>query len=198
MTLSGVERALGVTRIYLVERATQNDAVDDRSEKLAQTIAACLREAKEPHQETPQDDPKLSRDELRCAIRFVNNNRDSKLKWDQMAAAVGLDRLTFGRGFKLATGMTPHQYIIRCRIRWATRLLAREGLTLADVALEVGGSCQSHLTTLFRKHLGTTRSTTTSGRTTRWAACRQRVIASVCSPAKLQFRPCPLDRGATR
>ena len=58
MTLSGVERALGVIRIYLVERATQNDAVDDRSEELAQTIAACLREAKEPHQETPQDDPK--------------------------------------------------------------------------------------------------------------------------------------------
>ena len=29
-------------------------------------------------------------------------------------------------------------------------------LTLADIALEVGCSCQSHLTTLFRKHLGTT------------------------------------------
>ncbi len=36
------------------------------------------------------------------------------------------------------------------------RLLARDELTLADIALEVGCSCQSHLTTLFRKHLGTT------------------------------------------
>ena len=36
------------------------------------------------------------------------------------------------------------------------RLLAREELSLADIALEVGCSCQSHLTTLFRKHLGTT------------------------------------------
>jgi AraC-like DNA-binding protein len=36
------------------------------------------------------------------------------------------------------------------------RLLTRDELTLADIALEVGCSCQSHLTTLFRKHLGTT------------------------------------------
>jgi len=36
------------------------------------------------------------------------------------------------------------------------KLLAREDLTLADIALEVGCSCQSHLTMLFRKHLGTT------------------------------------------
>ena len=65
-------------------------------------------------------------------------------------------RSRFGRGFKLSTGMTPHQYIIRCRLRRAMKLLARDELTLADIALEVGCSCQSHLTTLFRKHLGTT------------------------------------------
>jgi len=52
--------------------------------------------------------------------------------------------------------MTPHQYVIRCRIRRAMRLLARGELTLAEIALEVGCACQSHLTTLFRKHLGTT------------------------------------------
>jgi AraC family transcriptional regulator len=52
--------------------------------------------------------------------------------------------------------MTPHQYIIRRRIRRAMRLLARDELALADIALEVGCACQSHLTTLFRKHLGIT------------------------------------------
>jgi AraC-like DNA-binding protein len=52
--------------------------------------------------------------------------------------------------------MTPRQYIIRCRLRHAMKLLAKEQLALADIALEVGCACQSHLTTLFRKHLGTT------------------------------------------
>ena len=157
MTLSRVEHALGMMRIYLVECAAQNDWGHDRSEELAQTIVACVRQTTDQAgQKPPGRDPRLGREVLRRAIRFVNDNLDSKLKWDEIAAAVGLDPFTFGRGFKLATGMTPHQYIIRCRLRRAMRLLARDELTLADIALEVGCSCQSHLTTLFRKHLGTT------------------------------------------
>jgi AraC family transcriptional regulator len=157
MTLSRVDHALGMMRIYLVERAAQNDWGHDRPEELAQAIAACLRQTtEEPRQEASERESRLSRDVLRSAIRFVNENLDSKLKWDEIASAVGLEPFTFGRGFKLSTGMTPHRYIIRCRLRRAMKLLAREDLTLADIALEVGCSCQSHLTTLFRKHLGTT------------------------------------------
>jgi transcriptional regulator GlxA family with amidase domain len=157
MMLSKVEHALGMMRIYLVECATQNDWGDHRADELARTIAACLRQTtEEPNQKAAERDPRLSRDVLRRAIRFVNDNLDSKLKWDEIASDVGLDPFSFGRGFKLSTGMTPHQYIIRCRLRRAMKLLAREEFTLADIALEVGCSCQSHLTTLFRKHLGTT------------------------------------------
>ena len=106
MTLSKVEHALGMMRIYLVECATQNDWGDHRADELAQTIAACLRQTKEaPQQEALERDPRLSRDVLRRAIRFVNDNLDSKLKWDEIASDVGLDPFTFGRGFKLATGM---------------------------------------------------------------------------------------------
>ena len=157
MTLSRVERALGMMRIYLVECAAQNDWGDHRSEELAQTIAACIRQTTdEADQKAPERGPRLARDVLRRAIRFVNEKLDTKLKWDEIATAIGMDPFTFGRGFKLATGMTPHQYVIRCRLRRAMKLLAREELTLADIALEVGVSCQSHLTNLFRKHLGTT------------------------------------------
>src|ERR1700686_2003792 len=157
MTLSRVEQALSMIRIYLVECAAQNDWGDHRSEELAQTIVACIRQATgEAGRKAPERDPRLARDVLRRAIRFVNENLDSKLKWDEIATAVGLDPFTFGRGFKQATGMTPHQYIIRCRLRRAMRLLARDELTLADIAIEVGFSCQSHLTNQFRKHLGTT------------------------------------------
>src|SRR5258705_13855211 len=157
MMLTKVERALGMMRIYLVECATKNDWGDHRADELARTIAACLRQTpEEPNQKAAERDSRLTRDALRRAIRFVNDNLDSKLKWDEIASDVGLDPFTFGRGFKLSIGMTPHQYIIRCRLRRAMKLLARNEFTLADIALEVGCSCQSHLTTLFRKHLGTT------------------------------------------
>src|SRR4029453_10622559 len=157
MTLSNVEHALDIMRSYFVECITRNEWSQDRSEELAQTIAACLRRETEEAQHKARDcAAKLSGDTLRRAIRFVNANLDSKLNWDEIASVVGLDPFTFGRGFKLSTGMTPHQYIIRCRLRRAMKLLANKESTLADIALEVGCSCQSHLTTLFRKHLGTT------------------------------------------
>ena len=47
MTLSKVEHALGMMRIYLVECATQNDWGDHRADELARTIAACLRQTTE-------------------------------------------------------------------------------------------------------------------------------------------------------
>jgi AraC family transcriptional regulator len=157
MTLSRVEQALGMMRVYLVECAAQKDWGDDHHEELVRTIVACVRQTTDGEApKAPERDSRLPRDVLRGAIRFVNDNLDSKLRWDEIAATVGLDPFTFGRGFKLATGMTPHKYIIRCRLRRAMRLLARDELSLADVALDVGCSCQSHLTTLFRKHLGTT------------------------------------------
>src|SRR6202790_5923027 len=129
MTLSRVEHALGMMRIYLVECAAQNDWGDHRSEELAQAIIACIRQtADEAGQIAPERDPRLTRDVLRRAIRFVNENLESKLKWDEIATAVGLDSFTFGRGFKLATGMTAHQYIIRWRLRRAMGLLVRNEL----------------------------------------------------------------------
>jgi AraC family transcriptional regulator len=157
MTLSRIDQALGMIRIYLVECAAQNDWSDDRTEEVAQAIVACFRQSTDhAGHESAERDARLARDVLRHAIRFVNNNLDSKLRWDEIAKVVGLDPFTFGRAFKLTTGMTPHQYIIRCRLRRAMRLLAQEDLTLAAIAMEVGCACQSHLTTMFRKHLGTT------------------------------------------
>src|SRR4029453_4945440 len=113
MMLSKVEHALGMMRSSLVKCATHNDGGDHRADELARTIAACLRQTtEEPSRKASERDARLSRDVLRRAIRFVNDNLDSKLKWDEIASEVGLDPFTFGRGFKLSTGMTPHQYVI--------------------------------------------------------------------------------------
>jgi len=156
--LSRVDRTLSMLRIHLVECVAENNWEDGRAEEVARTIVACLRGAATDLgiAVSRERNAKLTQATLRRVIRFINENLDAKLKWDEIATAVNLDRYTFGRAFKLTTGMTPHQYIIRCRLKRALRLLARRELSLAEVALEVGCSCQSHLTTLFREHLGTT------------------------------------------
>jgi len=152
-----IEQALDMMRTYLVECASQDDWGDHRADEMTQTIRVWLRQSSgQLRQVAPASASSLSYDVLRRAVRFVNDHLDAKLKWEDIATEVGLDPFTFGRGFKQATAMTPHQYVIRCRLRRAMKLLVRDELALADVALEVGCSCQSHLTTLFRKHLGTT------------------------------------------
>ena len=101
-------------------------------------------------------DPALPQHVLWKVFQYVNEKLDSRLTWEEIASAVGMDQFRLGRGFKQSAGMTLHQYVTRCRVWQAMQLLADDGLSIADVALEVGCSCQSHLTTLFRKHTGTT------------------------------------------
>jgi len=144
-------------RMYLLERATESEWAENHIQEFVTNHRHLPgRTAGNTNRDAPPSEAIPGSEVLRQAIRFVNQNLDSRLRWDDIAAALGVDPFTFGRGFKLAAGITPHQYIIRCRLRQAMRLLARKDLRLAEIALEVGCSCQSHLTTLFRKHLGTT------------------------------------------
>jgi len=52
-----------------------------------------------------------------------------------------------------ATGLAPHQYVLRCRMEHAKRLLAETDLSLMDIVHQVGCADHSHFTALFRKHV---------------------------------------------
>jgi transcriptional regulator GlxA family with amidase domain len=45
-------------------------------------------------------------------------------------------------------GVSPHEYLVQCRLRHARRLIALDGArrSLAEIALEGGFSDQAHLT----------------------------------------------------
>ena len=62
----------------------------------------------------------------------------------------------FARLFKIAAGLAPHQYVIRCRIEEAKRLLAKTQDALSDIGLQVGCADQSHFTRHFRRIMNTT------------------------------------------
>jgi AraC family transcriptional regulator len=98
----------------------------------------------------------LPQDKLRCATEYINENLEKDLTLSEIAASVGMSPYHFARAFKQASGLPPHQYIIKRRIEKAKRLLAQTDLAIAEIAYRVGFSSQSHFTTLFRKHVGTT------------------------------------------
>jgi AraC family transcriptional regulator len=58
--------------------------------------------------------------------------------------------------FKQSTGLTPHQYVIQCRVERAKQLLLQGELTIADIAYRVGFANQSHLNRHFKRLFGVT------------------------------------------
>lgn len=157
MMIDRIDSALSMLRTDLVQRFTQGNWDAGEVEQAARAVMACLQtESEEPDRDTPAPHSKLGADALRRALRYIDDNLDAKLTWQDIAAHIGVEAFGFGRRFRASTGMTPHQYVIRCRVRQAMKLLEQDELSIAEIALEVGCTCQSHLTTLFRKYTGTT------------------------------------------
>ena len=155
--LRRLEDALHVVRTYLLECALHDQWGEQSSAQLTEIVLACVGQVRDRDEATPpRDDGRLPGQVLRQVVRFVREHLDTKLRWHDIAEEVGMEPFAFARGFKLSTGVTVHQYVIRCRLRRAMHLLLNNELGLSGIAAEVGFSCQSHMTTLFRKHLGTT------------------------------------------
>lgn len=73
---------------------------------------------------------------------------------EQAARTVGLSPYHFLRQFRAVLGVTPHQYLVRCRLRHAARLLAETDLPVTDVALDVGFRDLSNFIRTFRRAAG--------------------------------------------
>ena len=59
----------------------------------------------------------------------------------------------FSRRFKELLGLTPHQYLLQCRIRSAKKMLAAD-MPIAEAAQLAGFCDQSHLNRCFKKSVG--------------------------------------------
>jgi len=51
-------------------------------------------------------------------------------------------------------GVTPHQYLVRSRLKRAAKLLAQEEIPVTDVALDVGFADLSNFVRTFRRAAG--------------------------------------------
>jgi AraC-like DNA-binding protein len=70
------------------------------------------------------------------------------------AAAAGLSPFHFLRVFAGVVGVTPHQYLVRSRLRRAARLLCDDERTVTEVALDVGFGDLSNFVRTFRRAAG--------------------------------------------
>jgi AraC family transcriptional regulator len=98
----------------------------------------------------------LSPSKLRRVTAYVQEHLEHELPLVTLAAVAQTSPAHFSRLFKQATGQTPHQYVIMCRIERARQLLAETDLPLSEICHQVGCADQSHFTALFRRHVATT------------------------------------------
>ena len=93
---------------------------------------------------------------LQRVFSHIRENISRDLSVTELAQVVGMSQYYFSKLFKMSTGTTPHQYVMRQRVERAQEQL-REGQTpLAEVATQVGFETQSHFTSVFRRLVGAT------------------------------------------
>lgn len=128
------------------------------SESLANVLAVHLiRYVTAPREPTRGRDGALSRARLRAVVEYVEEHLDVGLTLGQLAAVAHLSAYHFARQFKVATGQSPHQYVISRRIERAQRLLRQDhDISLAEIAACAGFSDQSHFSHHFKRLIGAT------------------------------------------
>jgi AraC family transcriptional regulator len=71
-----------------------------------------------------------------------------------LARTAGLSRYHFLRTFKRVTGITPHQWVLRNRLRQAAERLVSNREPVTDIALDVGFDDLSNFIRSFRREFG--------------------------------------------
>jgi transcriptional regulator GlxA family with amidase domain len=117
-------------------------------EELALEVAASALRASGEHRSPPIS----KRDERRVAAvaRFMEERFAEPCALNDLARHAGLSPFHFLRVFRATTGLTPHQHLVRTRLRAAASSLATGSAPVTDVALAIGFEDLSNFTRSFR------------------------------------------------
>ena len=87
-------------------------------------------------------------------VRTIDRNPGARLTVASLARDAAMSPYHFLRTFARATGLTPHQYIVRARLRQAAARLLAEPAKVIEVALESGFGDVSNFNRTFRAEFG--------------------------------------------
>jgi AraC-like DNA-binding protein len=88
------------------------------------------------------------------SVRLIEAHQGSDLTLVRLAKAARLSPFYFLRTFEIVTGMTPHQYMRRVRLRAAAVKLSSGETKIVDVAFESGFGDVSNFNRAFRAEFG--------------------------------------------
>lgn len=91
---------------------------------------------------------------VRRISEYIDNNIEQRITVQALAELASLSVSYFVRAFKRSIGITPHEYLMRRRVRLTVQLLSATDMPLSEIAHAAGFVDQSHCARRFRKHVG--------------------------------------------
>ncbi len=105
----------------------------------------------------PRERPGTGTRDRRRAVEaalWIDEHSHEPVDLARTAREVGLSAFHFLRLFAAVLGVTPHQYLVRSRLRRAARMLADDGGSITDVAFDVGFGDLSNFVRTFHRSAG--------------------------------------------
>jgi AraC-like DNA-binding protein len=102
-----------------------------------------------PNSATPSALARVTR-----TVRLIEQHPQARLDLGSLAREARLSRYHFLRTFEGLAGLTPHQYVLRARLREAASRLAKSTAAVLDIALESGFGDVSNFNRAFRNEFG--------------------------------------------
>lgn len=90
------------------------------------------------------------------AVQYVHYSFRNSVTLAETARRVHLSANYFGELFHASMGMSFNEYLRKCRLEYAHRLLLETGMDVLEVARESGFRTPSHFTDVFRRQYGMT------------------------------------------
>jgi AraC family transcriptional regulator len=92
--------------------------------------------------------------QMKRACERLDSDLGGKLSLQQVAGEFGLSVSHFSRAFRISTGLPPHQWLLRQRVKAAKQLMSVRDLPLSEIAISAGFANQSHFTKVFSAQVG--------------------------------------------
>jgi AraC-like DNA-binding protein len=133
-------------------------AADGRSDvgldEIGQMLASRLVAVATGQSQTPRATSARDRRRAVEAALWIDAHSQDDIALEDAAREAGVSPFHFLRLFSAVLGVTPHQYLVRARLRRAARLLAEDGRDVTEIAYDVGFNDLSNFVRTFHRAAG--------------------------------------------
>lgn len=90
------------------------------------------------------------------ALIFIRKNACNGISVEDVVRSLKVSRSSLDRRFQATLGRSPHEEIVRAKMKRAMQLLAETSLNLSEIAFKVGYEHAEYMSVVFKRELGIT------------------------------------------